>query len=447
MLRKTLLSVELRLNLDDEIHTVCIDRNSFEDALLNVAINAMHAMPHGGTLTLTTCEVELSKEQAANFNIERGRYVQLSIEDDGVGMSKAIQDKIFEPFFSTKGEQGSGLGLAQVYGFIKSSMGAINVYSELGTGTRFSLYLPIPKQDYKAENKVEDKDEQSSVFGNETILVVDDEAQLRALAQTILAAKGYRVLTATNGIEALAVLEENSIDLMFSDIIMPKMNGYVLVDQAQKLYPDLKILLASGFQGNQSDSNIVLEEPIIAKPYENCFLLSRIRGCLDKQNTKTIEGNNQNTVKTSQVKRIIWTDEMSIDDGGELDEDHKLMFTLLNRCQELLEEQGEHHAAQVIITEIVQYTQEHFDSEEILMDNINYPYAKNHRDVHHMITKQLGQKVLICSDKEILRWLLTDMGTWLVEHIIEMDKPLHKYILKHKQQVSNGLKGNTEGYV
>jgi hemerythrin-like metal-binding protein/PAS domain S-box-containing protein len=447
VLRKTLLSVELRLNLDDEIHTVSIDRNSFEDALLNVAINAMHAMPHGGTLTLTTCEVELSKEQAANFNIERGRYVQLSIEDDGVGMSKAIQDKIFEPFFSTKGEQGSGLGLAQVYGFIKSSMGAINVYSELGTGTRFSLYLPIPKTEYKSENKAESKEEHLSVFGNETILVVDDETQLRTLAQTILAAKGYRVLTASNGIEALAVLAENSIDLMFSDIIMPKMNGYVLVDQAQKLYPDLKILLASGFQGNQSDSNIVLEEPIIAKPYENRFLLSRIRGCLDKQNTKTIEGNNQNTVKTSQVKRIIWTDEMSIDDGGELDEDHKLMFTLLNRCQELLEEQGEHHAAQAIITEIVQYTQKHFDSEEILMDEINYPYAKNHRDVHRMITKQLGQKVLICSDKEILRWLLTDMGTWLVEHIIEMDKPLHKYILKHKQQVGNGLKGNTEGYV
>jgi hemerythrin-like metal-binding protein/PAS domain S-box-containing protein len=451
VLRKTLLSVELRLNLDDEIHTVCIDRNSFEDALLNVAINAMHAMPHGGTLTLTTCEVELSKEQAANFNIERGRYVQLSIEDDGVGMSKAIQDKIFEPFFSTKGEQGSGLGLAQVYGFIKSSMGAINVYSELGAGTRFSLYLPVLKAENKAENKKESKEEQLSVFGNETILVVDDEAQLRTLAQTILAAKGYRVLTAINGIEALAVLAENSIDLLFSDIIMPKMNGYVLVEKAQKLYPELKVLLASGFQGNQSDSNIVLEEPIIAKPYENRFLLSRIRSCLDKQDTKIIQGNKQNnslnTEKISHVKRIMWTDEMSIDDGGELDEDHKLMFILLNRCEKLLEEQDDHHAAQATITEIVQYTQEHFASEEILMHDINYPYAKNHRDVHRMIVKQLNQKVLVCSDKEILRWLLTDMGTWLVEHIIEMDKPLHKYIVKHKEQVGNGFKGNTEGYL
>jgi hemerythrin-like metal-binding protein len=416
-----------------------------------VAINAMHAMPYGGTLTLSTCEVELSKEQAANFNIERGRYVQLSIEDDGVGMSKSIQDKIFEPFFSTKGEQGSGLGLAQVYGFIKSSMGAINVYSELGAGTRFSLYLPIPKAEYKSENKEESKEEQLSVFGNETILVVDDETQLRTLAQTILAAKGYRVLTAVNGIEALAILAENSVDLMLSDIIMPKMNGYVLVEKAQKLYPYLKILLASGFQGNQSDSHIVLDEPIIAKPYENKFLLRRIRDCLDKQDAKTIQGSNQNhelsTAKTSQVKRIIWTDEMSIDDGGELDEDHKLIFALLNRCQGLLESQDDHQATQAIITEVEQYTQDHFATEEILMDDINYPYAKNHRDVHRMITKQLNQKVLVCSDKEILQWLITDMGTWLVEHIMEMDKPLHKYILQHKEQVSSGLKGNAEGYL
>ncbi|PKH88072.1 bacteriohemerythrin [Colwellia sp. Bg11-28] len=138
---------------------------------------------------------------------------------------------------------------------------------------------------------------------------------------------------------------------------------------------------------------------------------------------------------------------MSIDDGGELDEDHKFMFSLLNRCQELLEEQDDHQSAQAIITEIVQYTQDHFVNEELLMNNINYPYAKNHCEVHRMIAKQLSKKVLICSDNEILRWLITDMSTWLVEHIMEMDKPLHKYILKHKEQVGSGLKGNTEGYM
>jgi hemerythrin-like metal-binding protein/PAS domain S-box-containing protein len=444
VLRKTLLSVELKLNLDDDIRKINIDQNSFEDALLNIAINAMHAMPYGGVLSLSTCEVELSKEQAANFNIEQGDYVQLSIEDNGEGMSKEIQDKIFEPFFSTKGEQGSGLGLAQVYGFIKSSMGAINVYSELDTGTRFSLYLPIPKEEYKVDNEVENAEEQWSAFGNETILVVEDEPQLRALAQTILTVKGYQVLTAENGIEALAVLEENPIDLMFSDIIMPKMNGYLLVEKAQKLYPELKIILASGFQGNQSDSNIKLDEPIIAKPYENKCLLRRIRTCLDKQDAKTIQDSHQKNHLSTARKSIVWTSDMSIDGGGELDEDHKLMFSLLNRCQEVLELQDNHHSIQTIITEVVQYTHDHFASEELLMHNINYPYAKNHCDVHRMITKQLSQKILVCSDKEVLKWLITDMSTWLVEHIMEMDKPLHKYILKHKEQVDSGLKGNTE---
>jgi len=444
VLRKTLLSVELQLSLDEAIQKVNIDRNSFEDALLNMAINAMHAMPYGGVLSLSTSEVELSKEQAANFNIEQGEYVQLSIEDNGEGMSKEIQDKIFEPFFSTKGEQGSGLGLAQVYGFIKSSKGAINVYSELGAGTRFSLYLPVPKERYKVENKVVNTEDQWSVFGNETILVVDDEPQLRALAQAILTAKGYRVLSATNGIEALAVLEENSIDLMFSDIIMPKMNGYLLVEKAQKLYPELKIILASGFQGNLSDNNIMLDEPIIAKPYENNCLLRRIRACLDKKDDKTIQDSHQKNHLSTARKSIVWTNDMSIDGGGELDEDHKLMFTLLNRCQEVLELQDNHQSTHAIITEVVQYTHEHFASEELLMHNIKYPYAKNHCNVHRMIIEQLNQKISVCSDKEVLRWLISDMSTWFVEHIMEMDKPLHKYILKHKKQVSSGLKGNTE---
>ena len=456
VLCKTLLSIELTLNLDDNIHKIDIDRSSFEDALLNMAINAMHAMPQGGVLTLSTREVELSIDQASSFHIHHGKYVQLSIEDNGVGMSKAIQDKIFEPFFSTKGEQGSGLGLAQVYGFIKSSMGAINVYSELGTGTRFSLYFPIPKEEHIEEYNRENKEEQLSLRGNETILVVDDEPQLRTLAQTILAAKGYRVLTATNGIEALAALKENSIDLMFSDIIMPKMNGYLLVEKAQKLYPTLKILLASGFQGDQVGHKIKLDEAIIEKPYENKLLLRRIRDCLNKQDANTLlddeQCNNQDSnLRTkpsenySPVKRLLWANEMSIDEGGELDDDHKLMFAILNRCQYLLGKEDVQQSAQEVITKLVQYTQDHFASEELLMKKINYPYAKNHSEVHQMIAKQFNQKLAVCSDKEILRWLSTEMSAWFVDHIVEMDKPLHKYIMKNKEQMENDLKGSIEG--
>ena len=335
-------------------------------------------------------------------------------------------------------------------------MGAINVYSELGTGTRFSLYFPIPKEEYIEEYNRENKEEQLSLRGNETILVVDDEPQLRTLAQTILAAKGYRVLTATNGIEALAALKENSIDLMFSDIIMPKMNGYLLVEKAQKLYPTLKILLASGFQGDQVGHKIKLDEAIIEKPYENKLLLRRIRDCLNKQDANTLlddeqcnnQGSNLRTKPSenySPVKRLLWANEMSIDEGGELDDDHKLMFTILNRCQYLLGKEDVQQSAQEVITKLVQYTQDHFASEELLMKKINYPYAKNHSEVHQMIAKQFNQKLAVCSDKEILRWLSTEMSAWFVDHIVEMDKPLHKYIMKNKEQMENDLKGSIEG--
>jgi len=451
VLRKTLLSVELKFILNNDIHKVDIDRNSFEDALLNMAINAMHAMPQGGVLTLSTSDMNLSKEQASSFNINQGKYVQLSIQDNGTGMSKAIQDKIFEPFFSTKGDQRSGLGLAQVYGFMKSSGGAINVYSELGEGTRFSLYFPVLKDEKKEEN-IEEKEEILTVQGNESILVVDDEPQLRTLVQEILMAEGYQVLTAINGIDALEVLEKNSIDLMFSDIIMPKMNGYLLVEQAQKLYPKLKIILASGFQGKQTDNKIKLTEAIIEKPYENSYLLSRVRSCLDKQHANTTQDSKQDdfhrtqkNIEGSRVKKLLWTNEMSIDEGGILDDDHKVLFVLLNRCQDLLEEADFHQPLQEIITELVQYTQDHFSREELAMKHCHYPYAKNHCNVHQMIVKQLNQKLVACSEKELLLWLTTEMSEWLVDHIMVMDKPLHKYLMKKKGIEGNALKGNTEG--
>lgn len=449
VLRKTLLSVELKLNLNDDISQVDIDRNSFEDALLNMAINSMHAMPQGGVLTLSTSEVKLSKEQARSFNVSQGKYVQLSIEDNGEGMSNVVQNKIFDPFFSTKGDQGSGLGLAQVYGFMKSSMGAINVYSTLEEGTRFLLYFPIPTDTNKEKSIKDNKKENLRVQGNESILVVDDEPQLRTLIQEILTAKGYRVLTATNGIDALEVLDKNAIDLMLSDIIMPKMNGYLLVEKAQKLYPQLKILLASGFQGNQADNKLKLDEAIIEKPYENEFLLRRIRRCLDKQYTNSYQNSGkvvQNKAQSSQVKKLIWTNDISIDDGGILDEDHQSLFLLFNRCQDLLEEDDFQQPLKEIITELVQYTQEHFAREELAMKRCHYPYAKNHCDVHQMMVKKLTQKLFTCSDKEILLWLNTEMSEWLVDHIKVMDKPLHKYLVKRKQE-ENGLEGNAEGDV
>ncbi|TWX52870.1 PAS domain S-box protein [Colwellia hornerae] len=461
LLYRTLLSVELKFNLNDDINKVRIDKNSFEDVLLNIAINAMHAMPEGGVLTLTTCEEELSNVQATSFNIEPGKYVKLLIEDTGIGMSKAIQDKIFEPFYSTKGEQGSGLGLAQVYGFMKSSMGAINVDSELGKGTTFSLYFPIlkasDKANDKASDKASDKAEKLNVRGNESILIVDDEPSLRNLAKTILMAKGYHVLTAENGEDALIILAEHTVDLMLSDIIMPKMNGYLLAEQAQKLYPTLKILLASGFRGDQVGNKIKLDEAIIEKPYKNDFLLHKVRNCLDKKDAKASDNKNQTTnqyseqlriekvTKSSQVNQIMWTNEMSIDNGGIIDIEHKSLLMLINRCQVLLGTEDYQQSLQETINELMHHIQDHFVREELLMKRCNYPYAKNHNNVHEMITKQINQKLNTCSEKEILLWLSTEMSEWLIEHIMIMDKHLYNYSMKTKPLKSNSLKSNIEG--
>jgi hemerythrin-like metal-binding protein len=221
-----------------------------------------------------------------------------------------------------------------------------------------------------------------------------------------------------------------------------------LLEQAQKLYPHLKVLLASGFQGNQVDNKIKFDEDVITKPYGNNFLLSRVRNCLDKQDANMVQNSSQSDQKTgesSQVKKIIWSKEMTIDDGGILDADHKSMFKMLARCQDLLEEQDFQQPVQEMITELVQETQEHFSREELAMKEVNYPYTKNHCNVHQMLVKQLTQKIAICSEKEILLWLSTEMSEWLVDHLLVMDKPLHKYFMKGKELVGNGLKGNTEG--
>lgn len=286
LLQKTLPTITLNIELSDELWLTNIESHSFDDMLLNLAINAMHAMGNGGKLSITTSNESLSKTKAKNYAISPGDYVSISIEDNGCGMSADILSKIFDPFFSTKGNNGSGLGLAQVYGFIKSSGGAINVYSEQGLGSRFLIYLPRDKEKY-ADEIVKKKYTHTELSGNESILVVDDENQLCELAEMILLDHGYKVLTALSGEHALVLLKDNHIDLMLSDIIMPKMSGYELAAQVVKLYPNIEIIHASGFQGDQIKPTLKLSHPIIDKPYNSQQVLSSIRQCLDKRLFRT----------------------------------------------------------------------------------------------------------------------------------------------------------------
>jgi len=283
MLEKTLtVSIKLVMELADDLWSVWIDGSDLEDAVLNMCINSMHAMPSGGQLTLVTFNKQLNSDDAKSLGLETGDYVSLSLTDTGTGMDKETQNQIFDPFFSTKGDQGTGLGLSQVYGFVQRGKGTIKVYSELDHGTRFALYFPR----YKDVNRASLTDQQvtrTDWSGHETILVVDDEPGLRHLTQEILVAQGYRVLCAENGEQALTILETEPVDLLLSDVIMPGMDGYQLSAKVRKRYPTVKIQLASGFSDNrhQGVEDDDLHQQILQKPFTSQELNQRLRVLLD----------------------------------------------------------------------------------------------------------------------------------------------------------------------
>lgn len=283
MLEKTLTArIKLVYDLDENLWPIKIDSAEFDDAVINICINAMHAIKGKGNITIRTHNEHLAESETHSSNLLPGDYVQLSITDTGSGMDTTTKEKIFDPFFSTKGEGGTGLGLSQVYGFVERSKGEIKVYSELNHGTRLSLYFPR----HHAINAETDENiisEETSLAGTETVLVVDDEKALLGLTEEVLLHNGYKVLTADNAQTALDILGQNKIDLLISDVIMPEMDGYELASIVQKKYPEVKIQLASGFNDNRHADMVdkQLSENILPKPYHSQTLLKRLRDLLN----------------------------------------------------------------------------------------------------------------------------------------------------------------------
>jgi nitrogen-specific signal transduction histidine kinase len=286
MLAKTLtVSIKLDLELGEDLWPVYINKSSLEDAVFNISINAMHAMPEGGSLKFKTSNAKIGTLDSQVLNIKKGNYIKLSICDTGIGMNKEVMSQIFEPFFTTKNEKkGTGLGLSQVYGFVNNARGTIRVYSEPSQGTCFSLYFP--RQSDQAKELDVSQQEQSSermrYAGSENILIVDDEAALRLLHKEILSSHGYTVYCAEDAKQALSILEKENIDLVLSDVIMPEMDGYELAHLLRYKYPHIKIQLCSGFSENRGKTvtDKKLYKNILHKPFTSSELLQRVKSLL-----------------------------------------------------------------------------------------------------------------------------------------------------------------------
>jgi len=282
MLEKTLTArIKLHYKLAIDCWSVCLDESELEDAILNMSINAMHAIENNGELIIETENLSIAESEADGLGLMSGDYVCLTLSDSGYGMDEETRQKVFDPFYTTKGDKGTGLGLSQVYGFVSRCGGAIKLESGLQQGTKIALYFPrYNGTDNKKVINLESSNK--NLQGKENILVVDDEFALLELINEILRAQNYQVFCAESAKRALQILETEKIDVMISDIIMPDMNGYALASVVRKKYPQIKIQLVSGFSEvvPENKANLDLYENRLNKPYHATILLERVRKLL-----------------------------------------------------------------------------------------------------------------------------------------------------------------------
>jgi signal transduction histidine kinase/DNA-binding response OmpR family regulator len=279
MLRRTLgENVQVETVIAGGLWNTLVDPNQVENTVLNLAINARDAMPDGGKLTLEVANAHLDDAYAlGHAEVTPGQYVMLAVTDTGTGMTPEVLGRVFEPFFTTKAEgKGTGLGLAQAYGFTKQSGGHIKIYSELGHGTTIKLYLPRTRREADAVEKAAPAAE----GGSEHILVVEDDEGVRAAVADMLADLGYRVSRAENAQSALAVLKTERPDLIFTDVVMPgSIPTREFTRQAQDMYPGLKVLYTSGYTQNAIVHNGKLDDDalLLSKPYRKDELARKLR--------------------------------------------------------------------------------------------------------------------------------------------------------------------------
>jgi CheY-like chemotaxis protein len=276
-------NIEFKVTLAENLGNIKVDPGHFEQVVMNLVINARDAMPHGGVLEISAYNSSIEESVAKRCNVATEPYMLLTVKDTGTGMSLEVQRRIFEPFFTTKAPgKGTGLGLSTVYGIVKQNRGLLFVESELGKGTVFKIYFP--RVDEEVEKSPSLPVVGTQLRGNETVLFVEDEANLRTVACKTLEKNGYKVLTASNGIEALNTLRSHPgrIHLIITDVVMPQMGGTELASKVHEFDKDVKILFQSGYTEDTLIQNGIRTGLIhfLEKPYNIKSLLATVRGIL-----------------------------------------------------------------------------------------------------------------------------------------------------------------------
>jgi PAS domain S-box-containing protein len=277
--------IELVVHQGPALGKIKIDPGQLEQVVMNLVINARDAITGHGTIVVETSNAELDESYArTHHGAKAGPHVVIAVSDTGTGMEPDVQERIFDPFFTTKAVgKGTGLGLSTVFGIVTQARGNIWLYSEPGKGSTFKVYLPRSDENLSASSAPR---AQSSATGTETVLLVEDEPQLRAVTRAILLRHGYHVIAATDGVEALELAKafRGKIELLLTDVVMPRMGGPQLAEEAVKLWPGLKVLYMSGYTENAIVHNQVLEEGIefLAKPITPDVLLKKVREVLDR---------------------------------------------------------------------------------------------------------------------------------------------------------------------
>jgi signal transduction histidine kinase len=274
-------SIQLEMQLSDQLWVAEADPNQLESALLNLVLNARDAMPHGGRLRVETFNRQLDRAfTQAHDNLEPGDYVVLRVSDNGCGMPEAILSRVFDPFFTTKPiGQGTGLGLSMIYGFTKQSHGHVTLDSELGRGTEVSLYLPRFAGDMQAEHPG-DPQQQAVARNGETVLIVEDDPAVRVLVSEVLSELGYAFLEAGDARSAMPILDSpQRIDLLISDVGLPGMNGRQLAEIGRQIRPELKVLFITGYAEHAAARGGFLDPgmQLITKPFTFDLLTNTVR--------------------------------------------------------------------------------------------------------------------------------------------------------------------------